>query len=852
MLYHSPGSGTEYIRKNISIKYINIFKIKVTIKFIKYHLRWCQLIYLYRRISSILILALIMASLIQIILPTSSDTATLNSGVISINQAPIQVSNISIVSFSIVTQLLSDYRGQYNEYNALDAWGDLIAATGRVIVKTANGDNVSSSHVAFYDSNANHIATYRVDTTYNGIVTGSRGTDIEVLNGKEAVVVGSVDYEREPILFIYIIGTTGSLLCSKAYMIPGVSMIKDTPRVEVHPSGELYVSGSGYEADRPASFIIVFDKTCTPIKSMIYYYLDLRDIAVEEAKGKYIAVTGRYVPEDALYLGIVDQDSLLIKGFRYPLSGGSTSIGLDVDVNETFIAVAGQVANRTASGVNVDYNGLVAGFSYNLSNLWATELGSQDKTTIETFLGVDIIEDKVLAAGSFRYTDLEGLIYEVDKNTGYPVARPTLYFDSGTSNKSLKDVDHIYIKGELRKLFAGNYTADYLSYLRSVFMTGMTQYHYNLAMVDTRIEYRELKPSPLDVKFTSYQLVPVINGTIQSNNTDEVLLVINQSVTDSIPRNPVCKNGLSPVIDLSTGTGQPFTAHPPGVSSDPVNDYPDWELVNATGPHLSQPVTVVPHPAWYNTFPQGSRASWISVYASSSGTPSGFGDAWYRINFTMPSNGYIELWFTGDDYVYLYLDNTQIASSSSFTTLTHIIVPVSQGQHTLYAFVDDVAATVSGFIVYGWACAVPCETTTVTITTTITDTITRTITETITETSTITETVTKTENVTTTKTVYNTTTTTTTITETTTVTTTDTTTVTETSTVTDTITSTVTDTVTRTTTTTVTETSVTCCPPSNITITQQGGQQSNIIVILLGIIIVILLIILFIVLLRRI
>ncbi|MEB3860964.1 MAG: hypothetical protein GSR84_01935 [Desulfurococcales archaeon] len=225
------------------------------------------------------------------------------------------------------------------------------------------------------------------------------------------------------------------------------------------------------------------------------------------------------------------------------------------------------------------------------------------------------------------------------------------------------------------------------------------------------------------------------------------------------PENPPCEN----FIDLSTGTGDPLVAQPPGTPSDPVGDWPDWGLINSSSSTpLQQPVAVQPYPGWYNGGPVAwGNASWITVYASN-GMPSrlegqGDFDTWYAINFTLECPGTLELWFTADDEITLYLNGKYLANHSDLATLGYVNATLQPGSYTLVAHVDDTHRVVTGFLVYGWVCTYcgecPNQTVTTTTTTTVTTTTTETTTTTIVKTETIEKTKTVTETVTTTTTV---------------------------------------------------------------------------------------------------
>ena len=155
------------------------------------------------------------------------------------------------------------------------------------------------------------------------------------------------------------------------------------------------------------------------------------------------------------------------------------------------------------------------------------------------------------------------------------------------------------------------------------------------------------------------------------------------------------------------------------------------------------------------------NASWITVYASN-GMPSrlegkGDFDTWYAINFTLGCPGTLELWFTADDEITLYLNGKYLANHSDLATLGYVNATLQPGSYTLVAHVDDTHRVVTGVLVYGWVCTYcgecPNQTVTITTTTTVTTTTTETTTtivktETIEKTKTVTETVTTTTTVT--------------------------------------------------------------------------------------------------------
>ncbi|MEB3860139.1 MAG: hypothetical protein LRS43_02890, partial [Desulfurococcales archaeon] len=118
------------------------------------------------------------------------------------------------------------------------------------------------------------------------------------------------------------------------------------------------------------------------------------------------------------------------------------------------------------------------------------------------------------------------------------------------------------------------------------------------------------------------------------------------------------------------------------------------------------PVTVIPNPAWFSDPNVLAKASWISPFAKSSGVLDGYGDAVYRINFTLSTPGLLFLQFTGDDLVEIYVDGVLVATQFNLAALNSITMILQPGQHVIEARVYDTGGTVSGFLAYGWVCNV--------------------------------------------------------------------------------------------------------------------------------------------------
>ena len=258
-----------------------------------------------------------------------------------------------------------------------------------------------------------------------------------------------------------------------------------------------------------------------------------------------------------------------------------------------------------------------------------------------------------------------------------------------------------------------------------------------------------LTVTPSSAEHANIKIMPYSGVEIVQEHTTE------NKTTTSPPPEPPEKPPCEDFIDLSTGTGNPLVAQPPGTPSDPVGDWPDWGLINASAnTSLQQPVVVNPYPGWYSGGPVAwGNAAWITIYATN-GSPSRLSgtedyDAWYEINFTLQCTGKLELWFTADDKITLYLNGNYLASHSNLATLGYVSTTLQPGSYSLVAHVDDTHKIVTGFLVYGWVCVYcECPNETVTVTETVTTTVTKTETTTIINTTTVTETVTSTTTVT--------------------------------------------------------------------------------------------------------